>query len=126
MIATAVSKIPQIYHELKTVVFKSVDEELKTMCSRSENSVLRKHYYDSLSKLTWKEIFVEIEKNCPTTMHFLVTLVDGNVDLTDEKKIPLICLMYAIPMFLTVPELSKLQRLNTVLLTEGGATKMAS
>ena len=126
MIAKAVSKIPQIYHELKTVVFKSVDEELKTMYHRSENSFLRKHDYDSLSKLTWKEIFVEIEKNCPTTMHFLVTLEDGNADYTDEKKMPPICLMYAIPMFLRVPQLSKLQRLNTVLLTEGGASKMAS
>ena len=96
------------------------------MCRRSANSVLRKRDYDGLSKLTWKEIFVEIEKNCPTTMHFLVTLVNGNLDHTEEKKVPPICLMYAIPMFLRVPELSRLQRLNTVLLTEGGASKMVS
>lgn len=104
-----------------------MDKELKTMCCRSENSVLRKRNYDGLSKLTWREIFVEIEKNCPTTMQFLITLVDGNlVDHTEEQKVPPICLMYAVPMFLRVPELSRLQRLNTVLLTEGGASKMAS
>ena len=78
------------------------------MCRRSENSVLRKRDYDGLSKLTWKEIFVEIEKNCPTAMHFLVTLENGNLDHTEEKKVPPMCLMYAIPMFLRVPELSRL------------------
>ena len=96
------------------------------MCRRSENCVLRKDDYDGFSKLNWKEIFVETEKNCPTTMHFLVTLVNENLDHTEEKKVRPICPMYAIPMFLRVPELSRLQRLNTVLLTERGAIKMVS
>ena len=59
-------------------------------------------------------------------MHFLVTLVNGNLDHIEEKKVPPICLMYAIPMFVRVPELSRLQRLNTVLLTEAGASKMVT
>ena len=94
------------------------------MCRRSENSVLRKHGYEGLSDISWKEIYVEIEQKCPTTMKFLITLVDG-MD-TEGKKMAPVSLLYSIPMFLPFPELSRLQRLNTILLTDGGASKMAS
>ena len=52
-----------------------MDEELKTKCRRSENCVLRKDNYDGLSKLNWKEISVETEKNCPTTMPSGIELI---------------------------------------------------
>lgn len=127
LFAEEASKATEIYNAFLKIVLKSMDKELKTMCCRSEKSILRNRTYDGLSKLTWQEVIVEIEKNCPTTMRFLVTLVDGNYsENTEEKKVAPICLMYAIPMFLRAPELSRLQRLNTVLLTEGGASKMAS
>ena len=67
-----------------------------------------------------------MEKNCPTTMQFLVTLANENVDHLDEKRMPPICLLYALPMFFESTETSCLQRLTTILLAEGGAKKMAS
>ena len=56
-------------------------------------------------------------------MQFLTTLVNG-MDV-DEKMTP-VCLMYSIPMFLQVPELSRLQRLNTILLKDGGTSKFVN
>ena len=94
------------------------------MCRRSENSVLRKKEYEGLSDLSWKEIYVEIESKCPATMQFLITLANGKH--ADEKKMPPVCLMYSISMFLRVPELSRLQRLNTILLSDGGTSKIVS
>jgi len=55
--------------------------------------------YAGLRKLIWKELFVESEKNCPTAMHFLVTLKNGNLDRTEETKVPPISLMHAILIF---------------------------
>lgn len=78
------------------------------MCCRFENFVLRKYDYDGLSKFIWKEIFVEIEKNCFIIMYFLVILVNGNLDYIEEKKVFLICFMYVIFMFLRVLELFRL------------------
>lgn len=69
---------------------------------------------------------MEIEKNCPTSLQFLVTFTNGNVDHPDEKKVPPICVLYAVPMFLRVPELSRLRGLTTILLAEKGVSKMAS
>ena len=80
------------------------------MCRRSENSVLMKKEYEGLSDVSWKEIYVEIERKCPATMQFLITLANGKD--ADEKKMPPVCLMYSISMFLRVPELSRLQRLK--------------
>lgn len=106
------------------IVCRTVNEEISNMCRRSENSVLRKREYEGLSDFSWKEIYVEIESKCPATMQFLITLVNG-MDV-DEKKMPPVCLMYSIPMFLRVPELSRLQRLNTILLSDGGTSKIVS
>ena len=57
-------------------------------------------------------------------MQLLFTLVN-EMDV-DEKKMPPVCLMYSIPLFLRVPELSRLQRLNTILLSDGGTGKIVS
>ena len=39
---------------------------------------------------------------------------------------PPVCLMYSISMFLRVPDMSRLQRLNTILLSDGGTSKIVS
>ena len=49
VIAEVVCKIPPVFNELKTLVLKCIDEEMKTMCHRPENSVLRKCDYVGLS-----------------------------------------------------------------------------
>ena len=109
---------------MKEVVLRTVNEEMFNMCRRSENSALRKRGYEGLSEISWKEIYVEMSKNCPTMTQFLITMVDG-MD-TEGRKMAPVCLLYSIPMFLRVPEMSRLQRLNTILLTDSGATKMVS
>ena len=94
------------------------------MCYRYEHNVLRKRGYGSLNNLIWNEIYIEIEKHCPTTMQSLITLVNGRLYHVNDRKVPHICLLHAIPMFIRVPELFKLQRLNTGLFSDGGASKM--
>ena len=42
---------------------------------------------EGLSDISWKEIYVEIEQKCPTTMKFLITLVDG-MDTEGKKMAP--------------------------------------
>lgn len=108
---------------VKAAEFKVITEivcKLQMKKWRTEKSVLGKHGYEGLSDKIWQEIYVEIENKCLTTLQFLVTLVNGN----SEGKMAPICLLYSIPMFLHFPELSRLQRLNTILLTDGVVNKM--
>ena len=118
------AKDPPVLKAMTDIVSKAVNEEISNVRRRSENSALRKREYDGLADLSWKEIYGEIERKCPTTKQFLMTLVDGEDG--DEKKIPPVCLMYSISMLLRVPELSRLRKLNTILLSDGGISKIVS
>ena len=44
---------------MRDIVCKTVNEEMKNMCRRSENSVLWKRGCEGLSDISWKEIYVE-------------------------------------------------------------------
>ena len=95
--------------------------ELTNVARRDMPSVLRNRSYGGLSQENWMaEILVELSTRCPTVAKILSTLLD--CDFTcPGKKLPPICLMYGIVMFQRCHELSKIQRINTVLLTKGKA-----
>ncbi|KAK2552722.1 hypothetical protein P5673_026131 [Acropora cervicornis] len=58
---------------------------------------------------------------CPTVYNFLSRVMQLEVN-TDKKLAPM-TLIYAIIMFTRCKELSRVQRVNTVLLTEGNASQ---
>ena len=61
---------------------------------------------------------------CPTVLKVLSLMVQ--LDLDREKNTPPLALIYGIVMFKRFHELSRLQRLNTVLLSDGNASKEIS
>jgi hypothetical protein len=67
------------------------------------------------------EVTSELNTRCPTVAKVLSTLVDCDV-ANPGKKQPPICLLYSVIMFLRCHELSRIQRINTVLLAQGKAT----
>jgi hypothetical protein len=71
------------------------------------------------------EVTKEISTRCPTVGKILSTLLDCSLE-NPGKKLPLLCLIYGIIMFMRCHELSRIQRINTVLLTEGQASKNVS
>ena len=71
------------------------------------------------------EIVNELSTKCPTVSKILSSLFDCSM-INPEKKLPPICLIYSIIMFMRCHELSRVQRINTVLLTEGKASSNVS
>ncbi|XP_028412644.1 uncharacterized protein LOC114535543 [Dendronephthya gigantea] len=67
------------------------------------------------------EIVNELSTRCPTVAEILSSLLNCSM-LNLGKKLSLICLVYGIIMFMRCHELSRVQRINTVLLTEGKAS----
>ena len=89
---------------------------------RDEPSVLRDRTYGGLAQETWVvAILNELSTKCPTVAEILTSFLDCSM-LNPEKKLPPICLIYGIIMFTRCHELSRVQRINTVLLTEGKAS----
>ena len=83
--------------------------------------MLRERSFSGLASLNFADIAREIETSCPLFYQFLATMIGYEHDI--EKKQAAFALIYAIIMFRRCHELSKLQRVNTVLLIQGGASQ---
>ena len=80
--------------------------------------MLTKRTYDGLSESTWMdEVLNEITTRSTTVSDTLSMLLD--YPLNSQKKLPSMCLIYGIIMFLRCHELSRIQRINSVLLIQG-------
>ena len=106
-------------------VMSKANEELIEISRRSEPSVLRKRSYEGMSNENWMtEVMNELSTRCPVVSDILLKLLD--IMYHPEKKIPAACLIYGIIMFMRCHELSQIQRINTILLTQGHASTTVS
>lgn len=105
-------------------VLVKLDMELREVARRSTNSVLRDRGYPGLSTFTFEEILKEMQSLCPTVFRILSNMLQ--LDLNPEKNSAPLALVYGIVMFKRFHELSRIQRLNTVLLADGNASKEVS
>ena len=96
------------------------DKELVEIARRSEPSVLRERSYEGMAANNWmSEVKNELSTRCPTVNNILSVLLD--ISHNSEKKEPALCLIYDIIMHLRCHELSRIQRINSILLTHGQA-----
>lgn len=91
------------------------------MVRRVTKSVLRERGFTGMSTLNFEEVVKEIQSQCPKVYKILSQMVQLCID-PDKKKAPL-ALIYGIIMFKRCKELSLVQRVNTVLLNDGGASQ---
>lgn len=114
------SKSSDVQTERLAEMLCQVDKELVNAARRETSSVLRARGYDAMSTLSFTEIIKEIQTLCPTVFSFLSHMIflSGS---PENKTVPL-ALIYGIIMFNRCKEMSRIQRVNTVLLTEGDAS----
>ena len=83
--------------------------------------MLRNRGFDGLSTTSFVEINNEIEMSCPLFHKVLSAMIEA--DYNTDKKLAAMALIYSIIMFRRCHEMSRLQRVNTILLADGGATR---
>lgn len=119
-LANTLVQLPQVYNAVHQNILETANNELVEVARRSEPSVLRKRSYDGLSERTWmNEILTEMSTRCPAVFSLLSTLLDYPTN--PYKKLPPLCLIYTIMMFMRCHELSRIQRINSILLIDGQA-----
>lgn len=101
-------------------LMNQVDRELVEVTRRGTNSVLRSRGYLGLSTLNLSEITKEIQTLCPTVFRVLSRMI--LLDQNPEKKTAPLALLYGLIVFQRCHELSRIQRVNTALLTKGEAS----
>lgn len=101
-------------------LMNQVDRELVEVTRRGTNSVLRSRGYPGLCTLNISEITKEIQTLCPTVFRVLSRMI--LLDQNPEKRTAPLALLYGLIVFQRCHELSRIQRVNTALLTEGEAS----
>ena len=104
------------------VILKKADQELMNVARKDEPSVLRDGSYHGLCNDSWMtEVAEEISTRCPIVAEILSRLLDCSIMHPERKLVPM-CLIYSIIMFMRCKHLSRVQRINTILMTEGKPT----
>ena len=107
--------------EITKMFLCKIDRELLQVARRETKSVLSDRGYPGLSNFTFEEILAEMRSLCPTVFTILSTMIQ--LDLNQDKNTPPLALIYGVIMFKRFQELSRVQRLNTVLLYCRNASK---
>ena len=125
--AEALIKLPEVKKCLQALFLKEIDEQCQMLCvrTRGQPSVLRTSKNDQKnlsSSFARVKILKEMRDRAPDVLDFLVT-VAAPKRKGDGREIPPICQAYAILMNVRCRELSLVQKINTIVLSTGGATK---
>ena len=92
------------------------NKELIEVARRTEPSVLRERSYEGMAADNWmSDVRNELSTRCPVVNNILSVLLDTGYK--SEKKEAALCLIYGIIMYLRCHELSRIQRINSILLT---------
>ena len=98
-----------------------IERKLSDVARRETKSVFMKRGYPGLTAFAFEDILTEMQNICPTVFGLLSWMIQ--LDLNREKNVAPLALIYGIIMFKRFHELSRLQRLSTVLFSEGNASK---
>ena len=125
--AQAVMKIPQVKRCVQALVLKEIDDQCQKLCvkTKGQPSVLRTTKDDNKclsSSFSWVKILTEMKERAPDILDFLVTIAAPKVKEDGRQVVP-ICEAYAMLMNIRCRELSLVQKINTIVLGRGGATK---
>lgn len=104
---------------IKLDFLKEVDNACTELCKRKTSSVLRGHHFDSLANFSWSKIIKEMSTCCGDLLEVLATVTKGN-------RGAVIGMAYGMLMQARNHEMSVCQRINTVLLMDGGAKKQVN
>lgn len=115
--------ISALQKQCELQLIMQLDKDCTDLCLRSKPSILRKNKFPGMSTFDWKLIIEEIKSRCPILLKVFVTVMGKmSTEKLDQFIAPL-CTCYAIMMQKRNHELSLVQRVNTVLLAEGNASK---
>ena len=102
-------------------MIEKANKELVEIARRSEPSVLHERSFEGLVAKNWiSDVKKELAIRCPVVNNMLSELLD--MSHHHDKKEPALCLIYSIIMHLRCHELSRVQRINSILLIHGQAS----
>lgn len=118
--------IPAIEKCVKEIILKKIDDQCSSLCSKKHPSFLRtprSQHKDLAKSFSWVNILEEMKERAPDILDVLTTIAVPNVN-TNGEQVPRVCTAYAVLLNSRNRELSKVQKMSSILLGAGHATEM--
>lgn len=112
-------QIPALRMAIKLDFLKEIDNACTKLCKKKASSVLRAHRFEHMADFSWSNIIEEMSACCGDLLDVLATVTKGS-------RAAVIGMTYGMLMQARNHEMSICQRVNTVLLMDGGAKKQVS
>ena len=125
-IASTIYSIDSIKIAFQSLLIKQCERSCEKLCSRKENkSLLLDNSYEGIKEFSFKPLWNEVIKHHPLLADLFMTMTKQRChpNNASEEIIVKGCFVYSIIMHSRWHELSLMQRLNTVLIIEGGCSK---
>ena len=119
-------KCPVTYVAIWEKIVQRVYNKCSSMTTKPRKSVLSENSVQDLIHFQWETVLQEMHLECPEVLDIMLAVgvpQNKSSDKVQDTLSPRICLSYAVLMQHRVPGHSLLQRLITVLLTQGGLSK---
>ena len=101
---------------IKLDFLKEIERACTEVCKRKTSSVLRGHHFEHMANFSWSNIMEEMSASCGDLLDVLATVTKSN-------RAAVVGMTYGMLMQARNHEMSICQRVNTVLLMDGGAKK---
>lgn len=125
-LARTVMEIPQLKKCVMVLFVEDINEKCKKLCSKTKEkpSVLRvtREQQKNLAEFKWISLLREMKERVPEVLHILMAIASPRVK-NDNSQVAPLCTAFGILMHLRSRELSLVQKLNTVVIGTGNATK---
>ena len=115
---------PNIMQSLRNEITSGLKEKVSSLCKRTNGSILHEKSYDSMAEIDFESTFEEFVISFPFVVEILKAMM--NQEIVDNELKPKFGMIYSIIMSIRWHELSYFRRVITVLLIEGGCSKMVS
>ena len=121
-IAQAVLQNPNLCHHVIDEVAKGIRKEIKKLCSKKQDSILRMKTKPALENLLWGRILDELQMHTPTLLAILKNCLPKSKS-TSSTVSPAICMSASILLKPTNPHVNLAQGVLSVTLRASHATK---
>ena len=113
--------ISSLKNQVIYILLQGLDKACTKLCVKKGGSILRNKTYPGMIEFEWDLLLREMSDRCPFLRDVLVTV--AKCANKSRNHIPPICLCYAILLQQRNRDLNLVQRINTILLSEGNAKK---
>jgi hypothetical protein len=125
-LARTVMEIPQLKKCVMVLLLEDINEKCKKLCAKTKEkpSVLRvtREQQRNLADFQWINLLREMKERVPEVLDILMAIAIPRVK-TDNSQVAPLCTAFGILMHLRSRELSLVQKINTVVIGAGNATK---